>query len=101
MRENDAGELSIVLSGEIDLSNAAEFLDLTVRETNGFRPDVILDLSQVEFMDSHGIRALIQMQKSAVRTGSILRMSLGENDLLKRVFEIAGLERIFSVVHGG
>ena len=96
--ENGSHAMSLALTGDIDISNANSLLGVMRRETKDFAPDVTFDLSGVDFIDSHGMRALIEMKKCAVRSGSMLRIVLGENRKIRRVFDIAGLDRILTLV---
>jgi anti-sigma B factor antagonist len=55
---------------ELDASNAARFETYLISRIDGLvngesPPSVIVDLSQVEFMDSSGVRALIRAQQHA------------------------------------
>ena len=51
------------LEGELDLTNADEFSELVERELRAGH-EVVLDLSQLTFMDSSGLRALIRVAKA-------------------------------------
>ncbi|HEX8099648.1 MAG TPA: STAS domain-containing protein [Actinomycetota bacterium] len=51
------------MEGELDLTNADEFSELVEGELRAGR-EVVLDLSQLTFMDSSGLRALIRVAKA-------------------------------------
>jgi anti-anti-sigma factor len=57
------------LEGELDITNAEEFADLVEGELRSGRR-VFLDLSELRFMDSSGIRALIRMSKAGQELGA-------------------------------
>ena len=57
------------LEGELDITNADELADVVEEELKGGRR-VFLDLSELRFMDSSGIRALIRMSKVRQEVGA-------------------------------
>ena len=57
------------VEGELDLSNADELADVVEGELKGGRR-VFLDLSELRFMDSSGLRALIRMSKLGQEVGA-------------------------------
>jgi anti-anti-sigma factor len=57
---NDPGHFR--LEGELDLNNADELAELIEREMSEGR-QVVLNLSNLSFMDSSGIRTLIRVSK--------------------------------------
>jgi anti-sigma B factor antagonist len=76
------------LSGELDLAaypSASEEL----APLFGSPGEVILDLADVAFLDSSGIRLLIRLQKSLVGDGRLVLRSPKPH--VARVLEIAGL----------
>ncbi len=57
------------VEGELDITNADGFADMVEKELRRGRR-VFLDLSQLQFMDSSGIRALIRMSKAGQELGA-------------------------------
>lgn len=57
------------LEGELDITNADEFAELVEGELRGGRR-VSLDLSELRFMDSSGLRVLIRMSKVGQEVGA-------------------------------
>ena len=85
------GEAAVVApAGEIDLSN----VDAVRRELHAARTEarlVVLDLSAVTFMDSSGLRLLVELQRASDGDGFSLVVVRGRSSL-RRLFELAGLE---------
>ena len=52
----------LVLAGELDVS-AAEVLTSTLQQVNTSAPGLILDMAAVTFIDSSGLRTLIQARQ--------------------------------------
>jgi anti-anti-sigma factor len=75
------------LVGEIDLSNATRLRPLAKGDS-----DLFLDLSELRFMDSTGLRALIELcQKLRPHRNVIL---LRPSEGVRRLFEVTGVERL-------
>ena len=58
------------VSGEIDIGVADDLREALGRATHGAAGPLLFDLSQVTFMDSAGIRALILLSMSRPRSTS-------------------------------
>ena len=57
------------LEGELDITNADELAEVVEEELKGGHR-VFLDLSELRFMDSSGLRALIRMSKVGQEVGA-------------------------------
>ena len=80
----DPGGAELVVSGEIDMACAAEFLD-AVRSMCGDGP-VCLRMTDVSFMDSSGLHALLTLARE---NGPVHVLSPGA--LVGRVIAISGV----------
>ena len=96
--ERDAGGKASVLAikGEIDVSTAPELRDrlLTVAQ-NGQRV-VVVDLSEVTFLDSTALGVLVSGLKRLRADGGDLRLVVTGRSVSK-VLEITGLVEVFSI----
>ena len=91
--ERDGDSVTIALFGELDLASADE-LDQAVRdceETEIGR--VVLDLSNVCFIDSSGLRVLLKARK---RMGPRLQFVPSRHDAVTRLLAITRTEEIFN-----
>ena len=78
------------LTGELDLDTAPE-LDQRLQEVAaGGHTNVLIDLSEVEFMDSTGLRSIVRAQYSADSDGRRLTLRRGSPQV-QRLFELTGL----------
>lgn len=84
------GMVRLELSGELDLAVAGR-LESRLRELAGDRYHVQLDLSQLEFMDSSGIRAVIAALNNSRSDGWQLTINPQLTDQVRRVIEITGI----------
>jgi anti-sigma B factor antagonist len=91
MDERRDGDRSVLsLHGELDLATIGDVrarLDALQAERRG----VVLDLDGLTFMDSTGIRLVLQAAQDAERTGWEFSVTRGSS-AVQRVFEAAGLE---------
>jgi anti-sigma B factor antagonist len=85
----DSGEV-VVLTGELDMASAPELTKvLRPLVANGPR-EVVFDLSDLDFVDSSGIAALIAVQNQLRQQERHLCIR-GAQPSAVRIFEIAGL----------
>ncbi|MFF4316198.1 STAS domain-containing protein [Streptomyces sp. NPDC001507] len=100
MTDNDNWRLSLTCShtggvrvltacGEIDLDSAPQLLDALTAD-GAAAPLTVLDLSDVTFMDSSGINALIAAHHAARRHGGQLRLAAPSPNVAE-IFGIVGL----------
>jgi len=93
MREQEVAVVTV--SGDVDADSASELRrtldDLLVQGEQQF----VIDLSAVEFMDSSGLAALVQLFKR-VRIGRGDVRLCGLQPKVRRVFELIRLDRVFT-----
>ena len=85
------------LSGEIDLSNAAEITGALLRGVPNEALGLVIDLSEVSYLDSAGVRMLAELDHRLGWRAQVLRVVAPEASRSRRVLEIAGLERVLSL----
>ncbi len=94
-RESDeAGVLT--LSGEVDVSNVAEVREAALKLVSDDTKRLIVDLSGVTYIDSSGLGMLVGVLKRLRESGGGLAIA-GATARVRRLFEITGLEQIFSL----
>lgn len=90
----DRGEVVVVLTGELDLASA-DVLERDVRKLRLAGCDrVVVDLRQVEFMDSTGLRLLISLRNTAKREGHRLMVVPGPRQV-QRIFDLTATRGLF------
>jgi anti-sigma B factor antagonist len=87
----DDGRVVVAVAGEVDLATAPQLAECLLGITDR---DVAVDLSAVSFLDSSGVSALVAGNKALTATGHSLR-TFGEQDNVRRVLEITGLDKVF------
>ncbi len=85
--------------GEIDLATAPALLDAIESELGRSAPDrVVIDLSEVRFLDSSGLNALVRLQRLLEERGIGMRLVIPSDSIVRQVFEITRLTEPLSVV---
>ncbi len=93
----DMGEHKIILvSGEVDLYNVSELKKALFSITDGKHSSVIVDMSNVNYMDSSGIGALVAGQKKMrAHNGKFALMKIHEDVL--NILKLATLDKFFKI----
>ncbi len=91
------GVVVATLSGEIDLSNATEITDALLGGVPNEALGLVIDLSNVSYLDSAGVRMLAELDHRLGWRAQSLRVVAPETSRSRRVLVIAGLERVLSL----
>ncbi|MCV3270225.1 STAS domain-containing protein [Roseobacter sinensis] len=84
-----------VLGSRIDAAVALEFKDAMRIQTEDGPDTVVLDLSEVQFIDSSGLGAIVASMKTL---GANRKMALaGLTPTVERVFQLTRMDSVFSV----
>ncbi len=87
----------IVLSGDLDLAVASELRDAGAAVAKAVAPGRLeMDLSDVTFIDSSGLGALVAVHNYAKELGSTLVL-LRAGPIVARFFELAGVRDYFNI----
>src|SRR5215218_120528 len=91
------GACLLVVSGDIDLSNVNVFIERLFELSANGDQKIVLDLTEVEFVDSTVVNALFAAAPRIRAHGGDMAVVLSNPSVL-RVFEIAGLDVLYRVV---
>ena len=95
--EHDHGAPRLVLSGELDLASAEE-LESKLKQLESSEPQLLmLDLRELEFMDSTGLRAVIAADARARERGARL-VVIRAPDEVDRVFRLTRMDQHLELV---
>src|SRR5207237_30562 len=83
-------EVQVLVHGELDLVTASE-LDWVLRRELLAGNDVLLDLSEIDFIDSTGLHAIVESVRTAKAGGRKLKLSADLPSHARRLMEIVGL----------
>jgi anti-anti-sigma factor len=87
---DDGGALAV--RGEVDPASAAEFrarLEVAARDGSG---DLVLDLTDLRFIDSSGLKVLLEIA-GGLGEGRAIVLRNPQRGVL-RLFDVAGIERL-------
>ena len=84
----------VALAGQYDISTVTELRRVLYADTTA--AEVVADLSGVSFMDSSGLRALLEVHATLESEDRLLVLT-GVPDQLNRLFEVAGVNSVFEI----
>jgi anti-anti-sigma factor len=93
---HDEGHVTLCLAGEIDMSTAPKLREAALNALHQYGPNLHLDLSRVEFMDSTGLEVLIATRRRAKLEGGQFHL-VDPGHAVVRVLEVSGLARLFDI----
>ena len=85
----------VSLHGELDGANAKALEDEFIRIEATSTSRIVLDLSELEFIDSTGLAVILRADRRAKNDGHVLRV-LRPNRKVGRIFEISGLDQVLA-----
>jgi anti-anti-sigma factor len=95
--DNDGGSPRVIVAGELDLATA-EQLEAQLKQVESAGPEtLVLDLRELEFMDSTGLRAVIAADTRARERGGKLVVVRAPDDV-DRVFRITLMDQHLELV---
>ncbi len=93
----DYGEHKIIaVSGEVDLYNVSDLKKALFSVTDGKYPSVVVDMKNVNYMDSSGIGALVAGQKKIKAHNGKFALINIHDDVLN-ILKLATLDKFFKI----
>ncbi len=90
-----SGRVVVALAGEIDMENAPQVRRALLDNLKQKR-DILVDLSQVTYIDSSGIASLIEgLQAARKQKNDLVLVSVSQR--AHRVLELARLDKVFTI----
>ena len=89
------GVASILVCGELDVATAAD-LRAGLLEAMAVTNEIVVDLSELGFIDSTGIGVLVGAAKRLTAEGGEIRLQ-GVRPPTMRVFEVTGVDRLIDI----
>ncbi|MBO4395921.1 MAG: STAS domain-containing protein [Eubacterium sp.] len=94
--EQENGMLTLFVSGEIDGTNVDDFekaLQSAVERTENLR----LDLSDLEYVSSTGLRVFLTTQKKVKQLGNHMELA-NVNEEVMDIFSVTGFVKLLNIV---
>ena len=95
VREED-GVVLVKLAGEIDMHRTPEVMQAVDEHMRSKPKRVVVDLSEVDYMDSSGVGTLVHLFRQVNSNGGKLIL-VKPNERVRSVFEITRLGRFFVI----
>lgn len=93
----DHGDRTVVhVGGEIDVYTAPLVREKLDEQITAGRNDLVVDLTDVTFLDSTGLGVLVGRLKLTRSLGGSMRI-VGTDDRVLKVFAITGLDKVFDI----
>jgi len=96
--EIEPGIIGVILRGRLDVRRVPQIQDEFQRITTSGRKPVIVDLSEVELMNSVGVAMLVE-NANTLRASGIPMILLNPRPRVERVIRIAHLDQLLPIVH--
>jgi anti-sigma B factor antagonist len=97
-RPGVTGLAVVTARGEIDLGSAPRLRDVAVDRLMAGEHTLVMDLSEVEFLDSTGLGTLVAILKRARSLGGDVALVI-TSGRIRKPFELTGLTAAFAI-HG-
>lgn len=87
-------KLTVAPEGRIDTVTAPEFEQKIVENLDGVS-DLVLDMTNVKYVSSAGLRVILKVQKVMIKQGNM--KLIGVNKSVMEVFEVTGFLKILKI----
>jgi anti-sigma B factor antagonist len=86
------GHVVVALGGELDCMSEEELARVLAGVIGERHPKLTVDLAEVSFMDSSGLRCLVEAARKAASLGSQL-VAVRAHGIVRRVLDVSGVGR--------
>ena len=90
----NASELTVALSGRLDTTTAPQ-LEAELKENHGGVEKLVLDMKELDYLSSAGLRVLLSAQKIMNKQGSMVVRNV--NEVIMEIFEVTGFCDVLTI----
>jgi len=95
---NEMGKTNMVcIKGEIDIYSIEKFRETIENQIKTQVPEIILDCSELSYMDSTGMGVLIELRNKTKEMGQKIVM-LNPRPNIKKLLTLTGVDKIIEVI---
>ena len=94
--DRNADAVIVALSGKLDATSAKKFEDKILSLINSGAQRLVVDLSQLDYVSSSGLRVFLVAAKRLQPTDGKFALC-GMQDHIRQLFDLAGLSSILSI----
>jgi anti-anti-sigma factor len=91
------GRIYLRIAGELDL-HSSHALHAYVEDLSPFDMPVTVDLAQVGFIDSTGIRGLLELNSQVMESMGVPLTVANSSDMSRRLFALTGIDQVLNIV---
>lgn len=95
-RATDGDVPVVAISGEVDVYSAPALKEQLTGLLHSGANSVVVDLTEVAFLDSTGLGALVEARAATSEAGGTLPLVCNQERILK-LFKITGLDGVFAI----
>jgi anti-sigma B factor antagonist len=95
--ELPGGITKVILEGRIDVENSPA-IDLRMKTIADDRKSILVDLQNVSFLGSMGLRALVS-PALALKSRGCKMVLFGPNEMVARILKVSGIETFIPIHH--
>ena len=88
----------VSVGGEVDLETASQLGEHALDALHDVSPHIVLDITDVSFMDSTGLKGLVTIERRAELAGGSFAV-VGASRPVLRILNLTGLDQVFTL-HG-
>ena len=92
--ESTGDSITLFVSGQVDIENCQQLADALESATEGTL-HAHVDLTEVDYMDSSGLRALLVARAAAEKTGGTVDIT-AVSTIVARLLEVTGLAELLA-----
>jgi anti-sigma B factor antagonist len=98
LNEEKKGKVLVLnLNGKIDIDGSKAFLERVTQILDGGEQNILIDFTDVAYINSTGLRALILVAKRLHSSGGKLVLA-GVIEQILKVLKISGLDTVFTIL---
>ena len=90
-------QVLVMLAGSMYVEDAAAIRENVFNHIENGKTTIVIDLSEVDYIDSSGLGMLVAIQKRAVPKGGSIVLK-GPTGLVKDMLELTRLSKVFEIV---
>jgi anti-anti-sigma factor len=97
IQKEQVGDVNVVtVKGRLDGIYSTAFANQVGELISGTNPKILIDFTDIDFVTSAGLRALLLLMKKAMASGSVFALC-GVNEQVREVLDISGFTAMFSI----
>ena len=93
-KTRNGSTLTIAISGRLDTVTAPD-CETQIKNSLEGVTDLVLDLKELEYISSAGLRVLLSLQKSMNRVGTMVVRNV--NEIVGEVFDVTGFTDVLTI----